>query len=158
MMTVETKQNLSADTVSALQELIQVNIDSRDGFRQAAQALEDLTLRSAFEQLAQDRDVQADELARYVAWNGELPRREGSFAATVHRTWMSIREMLSSDDRHAMLSEAERGEDAIKSAYEKALKSGPGSAMNDVLLRHYAAVKASHDRIRDLRDACANCA
>jgi uncharacterized protein (TIGR02284 family) len=158
VMAVETKQTLSADTVGQLQELIQINIDSRDGFRQAAESLDDLTLRSAFEQLAQDRDVQADDLARYVAWNGEMPRREGSFAATVHRAWMQIREMLSSDDRHAMLSEAERGEDAIKAAYEKALKNSAGSAMNDVLLRHYAAVKTSHDRIRDLRDACANCA
>jgi uncharacterized protein (TIGR02284 family) len=155
MAAVETKQNLSADTVSQLQELIQINIDSRDGFRQAAEGLEDLTLRSAFEQLAQDRDLQADELARYVAWNGEMPRREGSLAATVHRTWMKVREMLATDNRHAMLSEAERGEDAIKEAYENALKGVPGSAMNDVLLRHYATVKASHDRIRDLRDASA---
>ncbi|MDZ4686998.1 MAG: PA2169 family four-helix-bundle protein [Planctomycetaceae bacterium] len=157
-MAVETKQTLSAETVSQLQELIQINIDSRDGFRQASEALDDLTLRSAFEQLADDRDVQADDLARFVTWNGEIPRREGSVSASVHRTWMSIREMLSSDDRYAMLAEAERGEDAIKAAYETALKSTAGSAMNDVLLRQYAAVKASHDRIRDLRDACQDCA
>lgn len=157
-MAVETKQTLSPQTVSELQELVQINIDSRDGFRQAAAALEDLTLRSAFEQMADDRDAQADELARYVAWNGDVPRREGSFAASVHRTWMSVREMLSSDDRYAMLCEAERGEDAIKHAYEQALKNTTGSAMNDVLLQQYAAVKASHDRIRDLRDACQNCA
>jgi uncharacterized protein (TIGR02284 family) len=157
-MAVDTKQTLSASTVSQLQDLIQANIDSRDGFRQAALALEDLTLRSAFEQLADDRDMQADELARFVVWNGEIPRREGSVSAAVHRTWMSIREMLSSDDRYAMLCEAERGEDAIKAAYEGALRETVGSAMDDVLQRHYAAVKSSHDRIRDLRDACRTCA
>jgi uncharacterized protein (TIGR02284 family) len=156
-MAVETKQALTTETIAALQELIQINIDSRDGFRQAAGALDDLTLKSAFEQLADDRDEQADELARYVAWSGQHPRKEGSVAAAVHRSWMSIRELMSSDDNYAMLCEAERGEDTIKGAYEKALKRSAGSAMNDVLLRQYAAVKAAHDRIRDLRDEC-NCA
>lgn len=153
-MAVETKDTLSAATISQLQELIQSNIDSRDGYRQAAQAIDDVTLSSAFEQLALERDAQADELARYVAWNGETVRREGSVAAAIHRTWMSVREMLTTDDRYAMLSEVERGEDSIKSAYEDALKNTAGSAMNDVLLQQYSKVKASHDRIRDLRDEC----
>jgi uncharacterized protein (TIGR02284 family) len=137
-----------------LQDLIQVNIDSRDGFRQAAESLEDLTLQSTFEHLADERDQQADELARYVAWSGEHPRRDGSVAAAVHRTWMRIRELLSSDDNHAALSEAERGEDAIVSSYEEALQTTAGSAMHDVVQHQCAAVKAAHDRIRDLRDAC----
>jgi uncharacterized protein (TIGR02284 family) len=156
-MAVDTKQTLSVDTVSQLQDLIQANVDSRDGFRQAAQAVEDLTLRSAFEQLAEDRDFQADELARFVSWNQEVPRREGSVTAAVHRIWMNIREMLASDNRYAMLCEVERGEDSIKDAYENALRSMAGGAAHDVLMRQYAAVKASHDRIRDLRDACKEC-
>jgi uncharacterized protein (TIGR02284 family) len=153
-MAIETKQSLSAETIRFLQELIQANIDSRDGFRYAAGVIDNLTLQSAFEQLADDRDLQADELARYVSWSGEQPRREGSVAAMVHRTWMGIREMVSSDNTYAILAEAERGEDAIKSAYESALESAAGSAMHDVLLHQYASVKAAHDRIRDLRDEC----
>jgi uncharacterized protein (TIGR02284 family) len=153
-MTVETKQHLSPQTISALQDLIQANIDSRDGFRYAAQSVDNLTLQSAFEEVADHRDGQADELAQYVAWNGEQPRRDGSVAAAVHRTWMSVRELLSSDDLHAVLAEAERGEDAIRRAYENALQSTAGSAMNDVVLHQYVAVKATHDRIRELRDEC----
>ena len=156
-MSVETKQKLSANAVSQLQELIQINIDARDGFRQAAQAIDDLTLRSAFEQLASDREAQSDELARFVTWNGAIPRREGSMAAVMHRSWMSIREMLSSDDRYAMLCEAERGEDSIKAAYEDALRCTSGCDVHDVLVSQYDAVKSAHDRIRDLRDECKSC-
>lgn len=156
-MSVETKQKLSANAVSQLQELIQINIDARDGFRQAAQAIDDLTLRSAFEQLASDREAQSNELARFVTWNGEVPRREGSMAAAMHRSWMSIREMLSSDDRYAMLCEAERGEDSIKAAYEDALRCTAGCDAHDVLVSQYDAVKSAHDRIRDLRDECKSC-
>lgn len=151
-MSVETKQKLSENAVSQLQELIQINIDSRDGFRQAAQAIDDLTLQSAFEQLADHRQNQSDELARFVTWSGEIPRRAGSLSAAMHRSWMSIREMLSSDDRYAMLCEAEEGEDSITAAYEDALRCTAGCDVHDVLVSHYDAVKSAHDRIRDLRD------
>jgi uncharacterized protein (TIGR02284 family) len=154
-MSIETQQVLTPNMISQLQELIQINIDSRDGFRHASEVTDDLTLQSAFEQIAIDRDAQADELARFVAWSGEYPRRDGSIAAAVHRAWMTIRESLSTDDRFAVLCEAERGEDSIKAAYEKALESFASTAVSDVLLRQYAAVNFSHDRIRDLRDSCA---
>lgn len=154
-MSIETQQVLTPKMISQLQELIQVNIDSRDGFRHASEVTDDLTLQSAFEQMAIDRDAQADELARFVAWSGEYPRRDGSIAAAVHRAWLTIRESLSTDDRFAVLCEAERGEDSIKAAYEKALESFGSTTVSDVLLRQYAAVKFSHDRIRDLRDSCA---
>lgn len=156
-MALETQQSLSTSLVNALQDLIQANIDSRDGYRQAAQGLEDLTLQSAFEQISEDRDRQADDLARFVSWSGETPRRSGSVAAIVYRAWSSIRELLSTDDRYAMLCEAERGEDAIRNAYEDALNRSVGSAANDMLVRHYTAVCNTHDRIRDLRDACQTC-
>ena len=96
--------------------------------------------------------MQADELSAFVETNGEEARREGSYAAAVHRVWMNIRELLANNDDHAILSEAERGEDQIKSAYETALRNTAGSAVNDVLTRHYAQVKAAHDRVKLLRD------
>lgn len=153
-MTVETKMNLTPNTISNLQELIQINIDSRDGYRHAADATNDLTLQSVFVQTALDRDAQAGELARFVAWSGEYPREQGSVSAAIHRAWMSIREALSTDDRLTVLSEMERGEDTVKSAYESALENLAGTPVNEVLMQQYAAVTNTHDRIRDLRDDC----
>jgi uncharacterized protein (TIGR02284 family) len=151
-MAVETKSHLQAETVDALQDLIQTNVDARDGFRFAAERIENIAISSAFEMFAHERQLQADELSAFVETNGEEARREGSYAAAVHRAWMNIRELLSSGDDHAILSEAERGEDQIKSAYETALRNTAGSAVNDVLTRHYAQVKAAHDRVKLLRD------
>lgn len=151
-MALETKLNLSDETLAAVQDLIQINIDSRDGFRHAASSIDDVSVSSLFEFLADQRDQQADELASYVLVNGERPRREGSYLATMHRTWIDIREMLIKNDTTAVLEEAERGEDAIKAAYEDALRNTTGSAMRDVLTEQYAQVKQAHDRVRDLRD------
>jgi uncharacterized protein (TIGR02284 family) len=151
-MTLETKTNLEPSTINQLQELIQINIDSRDGFQLAAEKIDDMTLSTLFRSLAHQREEQANELARFVEWNQEMPRHEGSYAAAFHRAWLTIREQLSSNNLYAVLAEAERGEDQIKSAYESALKENPGSGMTDVLNHQYAQVKAAHDRIRDLRD------
>lgn len=151
-MALETKASLSKETIDQLQELIQMNIDSRDGFHHAALKIEDMTLSTLFQSLAHQREEQANELSRFVEWNQEEPSRSGSFAAALHRSWITIRESVSSDNLYAVLAEAERGEDQIKEAYEAALRETAGSAMNDVLTRQFAQVKAAHDRIRDLRD------
>ncbi len=151
-MSVETKTNLNKKTVSQLQDLIRINIDSEEGFQEAAKQIEDVSVTGVFTELAAQRTQNATELQDFVQWNGEKPRDEGSYAAAFHRTWLDLRSMLSGGDTHAILSEAERGEDSIKQAYEEALKDTAGSAVNDVLTRQYANVKAGHDRIRDLRD------
>lgn len=152
-MSVETKIDLSQETKSMLQELLQLNIDSRDGFRYAAQQTDNLTLISLFDKLAAERDAQAQELSASLSINDEEPNRTGSFSAALHRSWMAVREAFTSNNEYAVLCEAERGEDTIKSAYESALKDHPGTAMNDVLQRQYRQVKMAHDRVRDLRDA-----
>ena len=155
-MSVESKTNLNEATISQLQELIQINIDSTEGFQEAAKQIEDMSVSSLFVELAAQRSQNATELQDYVEWNGEKPRDEGSYAAAFHRTWLDLRAMISGGDTHVILAEAERGEDSIKSAYEDALKETAGSAVNDVLTRQYADIKAGHDRIRDLRDHTAN--
>lgn len=151
-MALETKLNLNSETLDRLQELIQVNLDSRDGFNESAAQLEDMTVSSMFRQLAEDRNEQAAELRTIVAANREEPESSGSLAAAAHRMVIDIRAALGGGVG-AILAEAERGEDWIKGKYEEVLKETAGSAVNDVLQRQYAAVKAAHDRIRDLRDA-----
>ncbi len=154
-MSLETKTDLKPATLSKLQELIRINIDSEEGFQEASQQIEDANVKAVFMELSGQRSQNAVQLQDYVEWNGKKPRDEGSYAAAFHRTWMNLRSMLSGGDSHAVLCEAERGEDSIKQAYEDALKETAGSAVNDVLTRQYATVKAGHDRVRDLRDSFA---
>ena len=154
-MSLETKTNLSDESISHLQDLIQINIDSKDGFAEAAEQIGDDRIKALFLQIGQIRGKNADELQGLVALNNEEPQERGSVAAAFHRTWLDLRTKLTGSDKHAVLAEAERGEDHIKAAYEDALKDNPGSAVSDVMHRQLAEVKAHHDQIRDLRDAYA---
>ncbi|MCA9198269.1 MAG: PA2169 family four-helix-bundle protein [Planctomycetales bacterium] len=155
-MALETKSTLNDKTVDKLQRLVQCNIDSKDGFREAAEEIDDNRVATLFRELADQRSKLATELQSHVAWNGKRPENDGSFAASVHRTWIDLRAKLNGGDPYVILIEAERGEDHIKHAYEDVLKETAGSAVNDVLIAQYGVVKAGHDQVRDLRDAYKN--
>ena len=156
MSTANTGQinELSADVVDNIQKLHQANIDSVEGFREAAEQLDDAKLASEFRNWSEQRHRQAEELAEIAQRNGELVDVETSWLADLHRAYTSLRSAVSSNDKYAILAEAERGEDHIKQAYEDVLKDTPGSAVNDLLQKQYAQVKATHDEVRDRRDAC----
>lgn len=148
---METKIALEKDTVETLQDLIQVNIDSRDGFLSVVEHTEDESISRLFRELASRRNEQASELSSLVELNDEQANNDGSMMAAAHRGWIDLRGRLG-ESTTAMLEEAERGEDQIKHKYEEALKTSAGSAVTDVLNRQYRAVKEAHDRVRDLRD------
>lgn len=151
-MALETKADLNKDTIEGVEQLVQMNVDSADGFEYVAKNINSDLLKISFEEICQERRQQADELAKYLSINDEKVNREGSYAAALHRCWMKCREFISLNELHAVVAEAERGEDEIKAAYEDVLRKTAGSAVNDVLTKQYSRVKLTHDRVRDLRD------
>ena len=154
MNVVQTK--LPQKSLDYLQDLIQANIDSRDGLREAAKHLtptSDGPLYQLFYSLADERAAQASELQAILACNDERPATSGSVTAMAHRAWTDFREAIGGGEK-ALLEEAERGEDQIKAAYETAIVDLGTCECVETLRKHYAAVKAAHDRIRDLRDRC----
>lgn len=153
ILTPESTRNLPEGTLDKLQDLLRVNIDSENGFRDGAEQVEDVALRRIFRQFADERQNNAAELKQFVEFNGDTPVQEGSILAALHRTWMELRTALSTNDARAILQEAERGEDHIKQMYEEVLTETAGSAVHDTLQHQYVKIKAAHDVIRDLRDA-----
>lgn len=149
---METITNLNEDTLEGIQKLISINIDSSKGFRAAAEHIENDQIASYFRDCGKERQRFAHELQVAAAINDEEPEDDGSLKGAAHRWWMNIRSTVTGGDEHAVLADAERGEDAIKHCYEKTLKDTAGSAMNAILQNQYAVVKQRHDQIRDMRD------
>jgi len=149
---METKTDLSSVTLKKLQQLMQINLDSEKGFNGVSHDIKDKSISTVFTELGSQRRKNALELKELITWNGEAPVEDGSYLAAFHRAWIKLRELLSGGSSYAILSEAERGEDAIKKAYEDVLIATAGSAVNDVLTRQYAIVKAGHDRVREMRN------
>lgn len=146
-----TVTELGRDAAKKLYDLIEINIDSGKGFETAARATDSERLASLFWECAAERRAFAHELKQFLRRNGER-RESGSALGAAHRWWLAVRSALQEGDEHAVLAEAERGEDVIKKRYEEILDEADGLPLHDALRRQYAAVKARHDLIRDLRD------
>jgi len=152
----DTLTSMSDTVIEVIQELIQLNIDSAEGFTAAAEMIDDSSLASAFREYASERADNAAELKSNVAYNGEEPSQSGSTLGTLHRWWLELRGRITSDKEYSVLTEAERGEDAIKKRYEEALRQTSGTPIHDTLSNQYSGVKTIHDRVRHLRDARKN--
>ncbi|MCY2975760.1 MAG: PA2169 family four-helix-bundle protein [Planctomycetota bacterium] len=151
-MSIETKQHLASETLEKLKNLIQINLDSEKGLLEASKQTQDKEITSVFLDLSEDRAKNARDLQMFVRSNDEVAQDEGSYIGTLHRVWLDFRSTMTGGNAMSILSEAERGEDYIKKIYEEVLIETAGSAMNDVLTRQYATIKAGHDRIRELRN------
>ena len=144
------------EIISTLNNLIETLKDGQEGFRQSASGVDDPQLKTVFDSFALQRSRFAGELQDEVVKLGE-PDPEDSSSATgaMHRAWINIKSAVTSRDRHAILAEAERGEDAAVSAYNDALEENLPAPIRDVVSRQSTEVKAAHDKIRNLRDAAA---
>jgi uncharacterized protein (TIGR02284 family) len=145
---------LDDEAVDQLQDLVKLNHDAAKGLREAAEQLESPALTRTLGAIADERDQLRFALARQVCREGEEVPEGGKLSAAFHRQWMKLRAAVSSNEEKAVLEEAERGEDIIKSAYEEALQDDQLAPVRSMLSEQFARVKAGHDRIRLLRDAC----
>ena len=143
-------------TVEVLNDLIQINNDRADGFDKASKDLSDenIDLKATFDKLSSDSRDNVTELAGLVGRNNEDPDTGNTILGTLHRAWIDIKASFGGDDRHSILAECERGEDAIKKAYKDALQENElGENVRTVLLKQQDGINISHDAIKALRDA-----
>ena len=144
---------VSQDAAKTLNNLIETCIDGENGFRAAADALQNTELANELRNYSEQRHQFAARLQDLVGESGDTPTDSGSAAATLHRGWMNLRSAISSHDRYAILAECERGEDSAVEAYREAISEAqlPPDA-SQLIETQLRSVKSTHDRIKALRD------
>lgn len=143
---------MNNDHISTLNSLIETCKDGEQGFRTAAEGLKDPQIKAKFQIYSRERGDMARELQAEVRKLGGDPEKSGSMSGSLHRGWLDIKSAITGKDDHAILAEAERGEDVAKDQYEKALKAGlPGTAAT-IVQSQAVKVRQVHDEVRDLRD------
>jgi uncharacterized protein (TIGR02284 family) len=140
--------------IDLLKELIQLCRDGQNGFREAAEKLTDPSARAFFQETSLERGRFVGELDNELHRLGEKDvDTSGSVGGAIHREWMNMKSALGGGD-HAILAEAERGEDAAKEAYRKAIESkNLSQEILPVITRQYQSVERAHDRVKAFRDA-----
>jgi uncharacterized protein (TIGR02284 family) len=134
--------------------LIETLKDGQEGFKQAAEAVKDTSLKSLFNEFSLQRAKFAGELQSEVVNLGEPePEKDSSTSGALHRAWIYIKSAITSGDDHAILAECERGEDSAVNEYQEAMEEEITAPVRDIVARQYREVKSAHDRIKSLRDA-----
>lgn len=144
------------NVIEILNDLIQINNDRAEGFEKAAKDVEEqnIDLKANFEKFANQSRKNVTALAGLVGAKGERPDDGNTILGTLHRAWIDIKASFGGSDRHSVLAECERGEDAIKKSYRDALQQNDlGEEVRNVLLSQQEEIMVSHDTIKALRDA-----
>ena len=141
-------------SISTLNNLIQALMDGQKGYQQAADEAQDANLKTLFGEYSAQRAKFAGELQSEAGrLGGGKPESSGSVTSAVHRTWINLKSALTSQDRHGILAECERGEDSAVKSYREALADGSlGASAMAVVQGQHDAVLAAHNAIKKLRD------
>lgn len=141
--------------VTMLNDLIQTCKDGELGFKAAADGVKNPQMKSTFLEYSRQRAEMARALQDEVRRLGGDPEKSGSMSGSMHRGWLDIKSVVTGKDDHAIAAEAERGEDAAKNAYEKALGSSLPASAQTLVQQQASKVREAHDRVRALRDQVA---
>jgi uncharacterized protein (TIGR02284 family) len=144
---------MANDTISILNNLIETCKDGELGFQTAAEGLQSADTKAKFLEYSRQRAQMVRELQGEVRRLGGDPEKTGSVSASLHRGWIDIKSAVTGKNDHAIISEAERGEDVAKAAYENALKeTSLEPTARTVVQLQSTQVRQAHDHVRDLRD------
>ena len=141
------------EAISVLNDLIETCKDGENGFKTAAEGIQDSALQAQFGEYSAQRARFAAELRNEVQRLGGDPEDSGSAAAAMHRGWINIKSAVTGRDEASIISECERGEDVAKHSYEKALQANLPASVRMIVERQYRDVKMIHDRVRALERA-----
>ena len=144
---------MSSDAVvDELNDLIETCKDGEYGFRTCAEHVKSTRLRQVFTRRADECRLSATQLQALVVRLVGKADTGSSVTGMMHRGWVNLKGMLTSDADQAALDECERGEDAALARYRDAIKKSLPDDVAAVVQRQYEGVKRNHDQIRTLRN------
>jgi uncharacterized protein (TIGR02284 family) len=145
----------NSEVIETLNDLILINNDRVAGYEKAYDETKDIEtdLRAMFNKLADDSRGFVLDLKGEVTKLGGEPESGTMASGKLYRVWMDIRSVFSTDNRRAVLENAESGEDAAKKAYEEALKDNELPAdIRQLILAQQTSILQAHDSIKKQRD------
>jgi uncharacterized protein (TIGR02284 family) len=143
----------AAETASALNGLLETCRDGENGFRTAADAVEDPDLKQLFLSLSNQREEFVAELEAELLRLGKDPADHGHVLGAIHRGWINLKAAVTGKDEGAVISEAERGEDVAVRNYREVLQEGLPADIQVVVERQYVQIQDAHDHVRSLERA-----
>lgn len=133
---------MNKDIVDDLKNLVNTLNDGKEGYLSSSEVVNNMELKTMFLQFAEERATYVDELKMHInAHGGESDNEAGGILGALHRTWIDVKQALSSNEDEAVLSAIETGEQAAIEKYDKVLEQhGMYTAHIGILQKHRAGI------------------
>jgi uncharacterized protein (TIGR02284 family) len=124
--------------ISDLKGLINIANDGKEGYLSASETTDNPQLKALFLKFSNEREVYAEELKAHILKHGGTSTNEsGGVLGSLHRTWIDVKQALSSKEDSAILSAVETGEKVALEKYEKAMEDYEHHADHLYLLKSH---------------------
>ena len=154
-MSTDSEKNSELEKV--LKSVINILQDGQKGFADLGEKLKDETLKRYFLAESLKRANFRAELENELHRHGVKDvHEEGTVAGAMHRSWGDLKAKILHTSDHDILDTAEQGEDKAKKTYKDALNQELPLPVRQLLTEQQAHVLASHDYVRNHRDALAS--
>jgi len=111
-----------AEVITDLKDILQLVNDGKEGYQSAAEATDNADLEALFLKLSGERIVYAAELKEHIALHGEeADNEDGGILGGLHRTWLTVKQALSSKESKAILTAITTGERAAIEKYDECI-------------------------------------
>ncbi|MFN0275634.1 MAG: ferritin-like domain-containing protein [Chitinophagales bacterium] len=141
--------------ITALNDLIRINNDRYEGYTTAAKENRHADLDILFKDFAHKSKNYALRLTEHVVKCAGSPETGTTNSGKLYRMWMDLKAVVTRDDRKAILSSCEFGEDAALKMYDKVMNDEELSfetEVTDLLRMQRSELQMAHDKIKMLRE------
>jgi len=108
--------------ISDLKGLINILNDGKEGYQSASEITESIELQGLFLKYSAQRAAFADDLKVHLQKHGgESENETGGILGALHRTWIDIKQALTSKEDVAILNAIETGEKAALEKFDQTL-------------------------------------
>lgn len=143
----------NTEIIDDLKGLVSIVNDGKEGYESASEATEDISLKGLFLKYSAQRAGYAMELKEHIAKHGgDSENEEGGILGILHRSWIDIKQALSSKEDAAILGAVVTGEKAALEKYDKCIADHVSHEDHIVLLmRQRDGIKAALNEIETLQ-------
>ena len=119
---------MNDDQVKGLNKLITTLYDGENGYKEAAEDVDSVSLATKFRELSQQRYNYGHEIKPFITQLGGKVDKGGSTGAALHRAWIDLKSAVATQDEAAILKECIRGDESAIETYQDVLKNNTFSA------------------------------
>jgi uncharacterized protein (TIGR02284 family) len=146
---------METKTATTIKDLIVINNDRYEGYKTAAEETKDADLKSLFTEFSQQSKTFSEELRGFLPSNEQPDNNETKNTGKLYRVWMDIKAAVTGNDRKAILSSCEYGEDHAKKHYNEAVEHSTEISPEamQVINKQREHILKGHDRVKAMRDS-----